>query len=60
VAASYMPRNARSGRVLERCGFRIEGTAISYLRIDGRWEDHVLTALINPDWPDEDPIPRIG
>jgi len=60
VAASYMPRNARSARVLERCGFNIEGTAPAYLRIDGRWEDHVLTAVINPDWPDEVPIPRIG
>jgi [ribosomal protein S5]-alanine N-acetyltransferase len=51
VAASYMPRNARSGAVLERCGFRVEGTAPAYLRINGRWEDHVLTAIINSDWP---------
>lgn len=49
VAAAYMPRNARSGAVLERCGFRIEGTAPSYLRINGRWEDHVLTSIINAD-----------
>ena len=49
VAASYMPRNTRSAAVLERCGFRIEGTAPAYLRINGRWEDHVLTAVINPD-----------
>lgn len=51
VAASYMPRNTRSGAVLERCGFRVEGTAPAYLRINGRWEDHVLTAVINPDLP---------
>jgi len=51
VAASYMPRNARSGAVLARCGFRVEGTAPAYLLINGRWEDHVLTAIINPDWP---------
>ena len=49
VAASYMPRNARSAAVLERCGFRVEGTAPAYLRINGAWEDHVLTAVINPD-----------
>src|SRR5206468_11042647 len=50
VAANYMPRNSRSAAVLERCGFKIEGHAPSYLLIDGRWEDHVLTAIINPDW----------
>lgn len=48
VAANYMPGNARSGAVLERCGFRIEGNAPAYLRINGRWEDHVLTAIVNP------------
>ena len=50
VAASYMPRNARSAAVLERCGFRIEGHAPDYLLINGRWEDHVLTAITNPSW----------
>jgi ribosomal-protein-alanine N-acetyltransferase len=50
IAANYMPTNARSGKVLEKLGFRIEGTARDYLRIDGRWEDHVMTAITNPDW----------
>jgi ribosomal-protein-alanine N-acetyltransferase len=50
VAASYMPRNTRSAAVLERCGFKIEGHASAYLLIDGRWEDHVLTAITNPSW----------
>lgn len=50
VAASYMPRNARSGAVLERCGFHVEGHAENYLQIDGRWEDHVLTAVTNSGW----------
>jgi ribosomal-protein-alanine N-acetyltransferase len=48
VAASYMPRNVRSGAVLERCGFEIEGHAKAYLLINGRWEDHVLTAITKP------------
>jgi [ribosomal protein S5]-alanine N-acetyltransferase len=47
IAAAYMPRNERSAAVLERCGFKIEGHAPAYLRIDGRWEDHVLTAVLN-------------
>ena len=49
VAASYMPRNERSARVLERAGFKIEGRAPGYLCINGRWEDHVLMAITNPD-----------
>ena len=48
IAANYMPRNARSAAVLERCGFQVEGHAPAYLLINGRWEDHVLTAITNP------------
>jgi ribosomal-protein-alanine N-acetyltransferase len=50
VAANYMPRNTRSAAVLERCGFKVEGHAPAYLMINGRWEDHVLTAITNPSW----------
>lgn len=50
VEASYLPRNARSGKLLESLGFRKEGLALDYLLIDGRWEDHTLTAWTNPDW----------
>lgn len=50
VAASYMPRNSRSEAVLRRCGFQVEGQAPAYLFINGRWEDHVLTSITNPDW----------
>jgi [ribosomal protein S5]-alanine N-acetyltransferase len=55
VAANYMPRNTRSAAVLERCGFKIEGNAPAYLRIDGRWEDHVLTAITYPSWSPSTP-----
>jgi [ribosomal protein S5]-alanine N-acetyltransferase len=48
VAANYMPQNTRSAAVLRRCGFRVEGHASAYLLINGRWEDHVLTAITNP------------
>ena len=49
IEANYMPRNARSARVLERCGFVREGFAEAYLGINGKWEDHVLTSLTNRD-----------
>ena len=50
VQASYMPHNRRSGRLLRRLGFVVEGYARDYILIAGRWEDHVLTSLSNPGW----------
>jgi [ribosomal protein S5]-alanine N-acetyltransferase len=50
VTASYLPRNRRSAHVLQRAGFQIEGYAKDYLRIDGRWEDHIIAAVTNPAW----------
>ena len=44
-----MPNNAASIRVLERNGFRREGFARRYLKINGVWEDHVLHALLSDD-----------
>ena len=48
IMANYMPRNQRSGALLARLGFEKEGYARDYLKINGRWEDHVLTALVTP------------
>jgi len=53
IMANYMPANVRSCRVLRRLGFAVEGYARDYLKIAGRWEDHILTALMNPS-PDCD------
>lgn len=50
LMANYRPENVRSARLLERLGFRVEGLAKDYLRIDGEWRDHVLTALVHPGW----------
>lgn len=50
VMASYMPRNHRSEAVLNRVGFIKEGFAKDYLLINGKWEDHNLTSIINPNW----------
>jgi ribosomal-protein-alanine N-acetyltransferase len=55
VNANHMPRNARSAAVLRRCGFEVEGLAPAYLLIDGKWEDHVLTAIVNPAFKVFDP-----
>lgn len=50
IEANYMPHNRRSGNLLRRLGFVVEGYARDYLLINGRWEDHVLTSLTNPEW----------
>ena len=47
IAANYRAENVRSGRLLAKLGFRIEGFARNYLFIDGAWRDHVLTSLAN-------------
>lgn len=49
VMANYLPHNERSARLLGRLGFEREGYARKYLQIDGRWQDHVLTAKISGD-----------
>ena len=47
IAANYRPENIRSGRLLAKLGFRIEGFARNYLFIDGEWRDHILTSIAN-------------
>jgi len=52
IEANYMPKNLRSGKLLRRQGFVVEGYSRDYLRIDGEWQDHIRTALVNPRWID--------
>jgi ribosomal-protein-alanine N-acetyltransferase len=49
VQAAVMPRNTASIRVLEKNGFRREGSAPRYLRINGVWEDHAIFARTMED-----------
>ena len=50
VQPAVIPRNHRSIRVVERAGFRREGRALKYLKINGVWEDHDIYALTREDW----------
>jgi len=50
IMANYMPHNKRSGDLLARLGFEREGYAKDYLMINGKWQDHVLTALTDKQW----------
>ena len=50
VQPAIIPRNTRSVRVAEKAGFRLEGRALRYLKINGAWEDHDVYALTAEDW----------
>jgi ribosomal-protein-alanine N-acetyltransferase len=50
IMANYIPTNERSGNLLRRLGFTVEGYARDYLHLNGRWHDHILTSLTNPNW----------
>ena len=49
VEAACLPENAASRGALEKCGFKYEGVAQSYLQIAGRWRNHVLYANLRSD-----------
>ncbi|MEZ7813787.1 MAG: ribosomal-protein-alanine N-acetyltransferase [Paracoccaceae bacterium] len=49
VEAACLPENQASRGVLEKCGFKYEGVAQSYLQISGRWRNHVLYANLRSD-----------
>ncbi|UYV12433.1 MAG: GNAT family N-acetyltransferase [Phycisphaera sp.] len=52
VQAGHLPENLASGAVLRKLGFLPEGYARDFLYFHGRWRDHVLHAITNPDWKD--------
>jgi ribosomal-protein-alanine N-acetyltransferase len=49
IEAACLPENAASRGLLEKCGFKYEGVAQSYLQIAGRWRNHVLYANLRND-----------
>lgn len=51
VEAACLPDNEASRRLLLRTGFSEEGYARQYLKINGRWQDHLLFALLDTDPP---------
>lgn len=49
MEAACLPHNAASRAVLLRCGFKEEGVARRYLRINGEWQDHLLFGYLRED-----------
>jgi ribosomal-protein-alanine N-acetyltransferase len=48
LEAACLPTNEASTGVLLKAGFKQEGLARAYLRINGNWRDHLLFGLISP------------
>jgi [ribosomal protein S5]-alanine N-acetyltransferase len=51
VEANIRPENAASRRVVEKLGFRLEGTRARYIHIAGAWCDHLSYALTTEEVP---------
>ncbi|NQE65151.1 GNAT family N-acetyltransferase [Caulobacter sp. RHG1] len=49
LEAACMPENDASASLLMKCGFREEGYAPAYLKINGGWRDHRLFGMVAPD-----------
>lgn len=49
LEAACLPSNIPSRQLLEKTGFKHEGLARQYLRINGNWQDHLLYAFIEDD-----------
>ena len=49
VEAACLPNNDASRGLLLKCGFREEGLAREYLKINGRWCDHITFGILGTD-----------
>ena len=49
LESACLPENSASRGLLEKCGYKYEGVAQSYLQINGRWRNHVLYANLRSD-----------
>jgi len=48
LEANIQPENRRSIRLVQRCGFRLEGLSPEFLFIDGAWRDHERWCKVDP------------
>jgi ribosomal-protein-alanine N-acetyltransferase len=48
LEAACLPQNEPSRQVLLKTGFKQEGFAPAYLKINGAWRDHLLFGIVDP------------
>jgi [ribosomal protein S5]-alanine N-acetyltransferase len=49
LEAACLPHNKASMRLLEKVGFQREGLARGLVCINGRWQDHIVFAMLSDD-----------
>ncbi|PTM59770.1 GNAT family N-acetyltransferase [Desmospora activa] len=49
IEAGVMPHNLGSIKVLEKAGFHKEGIAKQNVKINGKWQDHQILAIVNEE-----------
>ena len=51
IEVNIQPSNARSIALVEAAGFTCEGFSRRYVKVAGRWRDHVRYAMLAEEWP---------
>ena len=59
IQATANVRNKASQRVLEKAGFKIEGTIRKYLLVRGVWTDYYLLSILREEWKEPKILTRI-
>jgi ribosomal-protein-alanine N-acetyltransferase len=60
LQANVQPGNERSIGLLRATGWREEGYALRYLKIGGRWRDHIMFAILAEETSRSGARPRSG